>query len=385
MSRSPAVARTAQDPYGGFAVRVEFVGDAVVLEVRGEVDAFSAPELLALLMAVVDAGHKSVVVDLEEVSFLDAAGLGVIARSSGRLRAGSGALTLRSPSRMVHRLLTLTRLDEVVRVETGVTASSRLGPEERADHPIAVNTGTYQAQPHLRRVASIPADDEVVDGALRLVVALAQATVAGADGVSVSLRRHGLLATVACSDQTIAAMDADQYATGEGPCVDASVAGHWFHTESLDLETRWPAFIPRAQALGINAILSTPLLAADGPVGALNMYSRTAAAFTPEEQQLASMFASEASTILTDAGADVTDEQLATRFHDALRSREIIAQAQGVIMERDGVNEDDAYTALRTFSMRTNVPLRRWATEIVDATQTSLSGGLAESQRVADE
>ena len=36
--------------------------------------------------------------------------------------------------------------------------------------------------------------------------------VSGADGVSVSLLRNGVLSTVAASDQTIMAMDADQYA-----------------------------------------------------------------------------------------------------------------------------------------------------------------------------
>ena len=386
MSRSPAVARTADDPYGGFAVSVEFVGGAVVLVVRGEVDTFSAAELHALLTAMVDSGHRTIVVDLAAVSFLDAAGLGVFARGAARLRAGSGTLTLRSPSQMVLRLLSLTRLDEVVRVEGGETRSSRLGPEERTGRQeVAANMGTYVSVGRLRRFAAIPADDDVVDGSLRLVVALARATVAGADGVSVSLRRHGRLATVASSDQTIAAMDADQYATGEGPCVDASVAGHWFHSEALDGETRWPAFIPRAQSLGINSILSTPLFATGGPVGALNMYSRTAAAFTPEEQQLASVFASEASRILTTAGVDVSEEQLAQRFHEALRGREIIAQAQGVIMERDGVSEDDAYTALRTSSMRTNIPLKTCAAEIVAATRAPSSGSSSQSRPVARE
>ena len=133
------------------------------------------------------------------------------------------------------------------------------------------------------------------------MVALARATVGGADGVSVSLRRHGHLATVAASDQTISDMDASQYATGEGPCVDASVKGRWFHAESLDTETRWPAFTPRAQALGINAILSSPLLVEDRPVGALNIYSRTAMAFAPKDQELASVFAAEASLVLTSA------------------------------------------------------------------------------------
>ena len=74
----------------------------------------------------------------------------------------------------------------------------------------------------------------------------ARTSVNGADGVSVSLLRHGELMTVAASDETIMEMDTEQYATGEGPCVDASLRGRWFHAESLDIETRWPSFTPRA-------------------------------------------------------------------------------------------------------------------------------------------
>jgi GAF domain-containing protein len=106
---------------------------------------------------------------------------------------------------------------------------------------------------------------------------------------------------VAASDATVSAMDSDQYATGEGPCVDASVSGHWFHAESLDRERRWPAFTPKARQLGINAILSTPLLAGDQPVGALNIYSRTEGAFTTEDQELAAVFATETSAFLSGA------------------------------------------------------------------------------------
>jgi hypothetical protein len=241
---------------------------------------------------------------------------------------------------------------------------ARLGPEQSTSTP-GIPVG-IPAQAHdLRRVSAVPADEDVVDGALRLVVALARVTVGGADGVSVSLRRHGHLATVAASDQTISDMDADQYATGEGPCVDASVKGHWFHVESLDNELRWPAFTPRARKLGINAILSTPLLARDQPVGALNIYSRTQAAFRPKDQELASVFATEASTILTDAGAGVSDEELAARFQQALRTREVIALAQGVVMEREGVGRDDAYTILRRASQRTDQSLRDRAEDVV--------------------
>jgi hypothetical protein len=221
----------------------------------------------------------------------------------------------------------------------------------------------------LDRVTAMPVDDDLVDGVLRLVVALARTTVAAADGVSVSLRRHGRLSTVAATDHTIMEMDTHQYATGEGPCIDASEKGRWFHAESLVSESRWPAFTPRARALGINAILSTPLRAWRQPVGALNIYSRTPSAFAADDQKLASVFAAETSVILTDAEVDVTEDERSARYHRALVIRQSIAQAQGVIMEREGITEEDAYTVLRIYSQRSGRSLISRAREITASTQ----------------
>ncbi len=175
---------------------------------------------------------------------------------------------------------------------------------------------------------------------------------------------------MAATDQTILDMDAGQYDTGEGPCVDASVEGHWFHAESLDTETRWPDFVPKAQALGINSILSSPLMAYDMPVGALNIYSRAVAGFAPKDQELASVFAAEASIILSRAGLDVTEVQLATRLGEVLRTREIISQAQGVLMERYGLSADKAYTALQRLSVAHKQPFRERANDVVISSQS---------------
>lgn len=364
---------TPADPLAGFAATLTFSGHRAVLGVLGEVDLASAPELAAVMHAVIDRGHTDVVVDLAGTDFMGAAGLGVIATTGGRLRSFGGGLTIRSRSAMVARMLDLTGLTELVTLEAVGPVDPidpPLGPEQTAAVPGSpVVIDSIGAGEQWRRMSALPADVDVVDGALRLVVALARATVSGADGVSLSLRRHGHLATVAASDQTISDMDADQYATGEGPCVDASVEGRWFHVESLDQETRWPSFTPRALELGISSILSSPLLAADRPVGALNMYSRTAVAFGSKEQELASIFATEASLILMHAGVDVSDEQCSGRLTDALRSRQVIAQAQGVVMERDGISEEEAYTLLRDFSRRSNRPLRDWAADLVGSTR----------------
>jgi anti-anti-sigma factor len=347
----------------GFGVSVAFVGDRAVLGIRGEVDILTAPDLGALVDAVIDQGHRFVVLDLAALDFMDASGLRVIARAARRLNPAAGELAIRSPSRMVRRILDLTGLTAVVRLEHPEPAPGRLGREQAVE--AATTTAPDGLAHRLGTVTALPADNDVIAGALRMVVALARATVGGADGVSVSLRRHGRLATVAASDQTISDMDVGQYATGQGPCVDASVQGRWFHVESLDTETRWPAFTPRAQALGIHAILSSPLLARDQPVGALNIYSRTPAAFTPTDQKLASVFATEVSTILTDAGMDLAGDQLAGRVNEALLTRQVIAQAQGVIMQRDGVDEDAAYTALRRMSLVSGMTLREEADYIL--------------------
>lgn len=355
----------------GFVVSVDFAEHDVVLAVRGEVDILTAPDLGAIMDAVLGQGHQSVVLDLGELEFIDASGLRIIARGARVLRPSGGVLTIRSPSSMVRRLLDLVGLTRAVRLEPPeAEGAGRL----RAERPVALSgvsatAGSDVSVRALTSEMSFPADRDVVDGALRLVVALARATVGGADGVSVSLRRHGRLATAAASDQTISDMDADQYDTGEGPCVDASVAGRWFHASSLATETRWPAFTPRARALGINAILSSPLLTGDGPVGALNIYSRTAAAFTPADQSLASVFAAEASAILAGVALSDTDSQPDRRLVEALQSRQMIALAQGMIMERDDVSADAAYSVLQRSARGRGISLQDRAAQIAGLAQ----------------
>lgn len=221
----------------------------------------------------------------------------------------------------------------------------------------------------LARVGSISASNEVIDAALRLVVKLAEATVPGANGVSVSLERHGKLRTVAASNATVLEMDRHQYESGEGPCVAAAAEGHAFHIESLAEEARWPTFVPEAIQQGIKSILSTPLIPGDRPVGALNIYSDAERAFGTSQQELAQLFATQAAGILADAGAGVADDERAALLADSLCSREVIAVAQGVLMERTGVTQDDAAGVLRQESRAAGVTVRQHASTVVRSTQ----------------
>ena len=229
----------------------------------------------------------------------------------------------------------------------------------------------------LLELAAFPANAEVVDAALRLVVALAHATVSGADGVSVMLSRAGSLSTVSASDETISGMDADQYATGQGPCVSAATDGQRIYVESLDTEARWPEFIPRAKQRGINSILSMPLLTRGRPLGALNIYSNRAGAFSDPEQALATLCAQQASDLLASAAVDISAEDLGARLRDALEVRQTITLAMGIVMNREGVSAGDAHALLLHSSHQSAIPLRQQAQAIVALTQRGSPPGAA--------
>jgi len=355
-------------PGGRLTLVVAFLPARVVVAVRGELDSLTAPELGAVLNGLADRGHRSVVLDLAQCDFVDPAGLRVIAESIAHLALSGRTLELRSPSGVVRRLLDLVGSAGLALLD-GPEADRAAGLDLQRSVDVGRLAAAATRLGPVTAVAGAPLpgsiDGEAVDASLRLVVALARALVGGADGASVSLRRHDRLATVAASDETVLAMDADQYATGQGPCVDASTLGRRFHTDSLNDETRWPAFAPKAQALGINAIVSSPLVVRDQPVGALNIYSRTADAFTSQDQDLASLFAAEASTVLSGVELSVGSASRSVWFAEALEGRQVIALAQGVLMERDSIDETEAYRALRRFSTQTSRPLRERAEDIL--------------------
>jgi anti-anti-sigma regulatory factor len=358
-----------------FEVTTSFEGSRAVLALHGRVESLAAFDLWAALKAAVDLHRGGVVLDLSELDFIGAAGLVALANAEKSFAEAGVELTVRTPSRLVEQLLCGMERNEVARLDRALGRLGHVGRDPaRGSSRSSNEANSRTSYEGLRRVTAVPTDADVVDGALRLVVELAQISVSGADGVSVSLLRHGELLTVAATDETIMQMDTDQYATGEGPCVDASHRGRWFQTESLEIETRWPSFTPRARALGIKAILSSPLTALEEPVGSLNIYSRTASAFDQEDQQTAAVFARKASVILSDARAGATDAQLAHRFQEALHSREIIATAKGIVMERENLNEDDAFTNLLRQSIRNGVSLLNRAESFARSTGQSAIG-----------
>ncbi len=104
-----------------FGVATAVSAGGCIVTVRGDVDATTAPDLRACLLAALDRpGVSDVEVDLSDVTFLDSAGLTVLVVA--HQAAGRAGRTVRircGTSRAVTRPLALTGLTTVLAVVDG--------------------------------------------------------------------------------------------------------------------------------------------------------------------------------------------------------------------------------------------------------------------------
>jgi GAF domain-containing protein len=146
--------------------------------------------------------------------------------------------------------------------------------------------------------------------------------------------------------------------------------GHLVRIEDTADAAQWPKFEGQAATQGIRSCLALPLIADGKPVGALNLYARTAAAFGTAETRRAENFAENASGALALALRLASYAALTDQMRSSLASRAVIDQAIGVIMAQERCTQARAFAMLRTASQNGNVKLRDIATAIV----TSVSG-----------
>ncbi|HEX2046657.1 MAG TPA: GAF and ANTAR domain-containing protein [Acidimicrobiales bacterium] len=206
---------------------------------------------------------------------------------------------------------------------------------------------------------------EDVQQTLQKIVDLAVETLDGCDCAGITFLKGRQFSTPAASSDVPRKVDAIQYETGEGPCLDAIREHDVFRTGDLEHERRWPKFSPRArEETGVTSMVCFRLFVDGDTLGALNLYSKARDAFDDEAVAVGSVFAAHAAVALSSA---LHDEQM----EEALQSRDVIGQAKGIIMAREGVDADEAFDMLRRASQRVNVKLRDIARQIAESAAKS--------------
>lgn len=217
----------------------------------------------------------------------------------------------------------------------------------------------------LQRLSSLPDADDVIERTLATVVDLSVATVPGCVSAGVTLRVAGKDTTAAASDDYALDIDEIQYDENEGPCVAAIEDGEVKAIAAVAEESRWPNFCRRAAEKGFRSSLSIPLNA-DGTSGALNLYSQTNHSFDEASRAVAEVFAKQAAVALRNAKTYDAARRQAEQLNEALRSRDLIGQAKGILMEREDITDDEAFARLKALSQNSNVKLRDVAQRVVD-------------------
>ena len=193
-------------------------------------------------------------------------------------------------------------------------------------------------------------------------------TVEGCDHAVVTLVKDHGFDSRASSDPIGPAVDAIQFEVDEGPCLQAIREHATLQVDDLATETRWPNFSRRAsETTGVRSMLAFRLFLSSDTFGSLNLYSKRPGAFTDDSVAVGTIFATHAAVALQ---AAQTKEHLA-QLRALVETRELIAQAKGILMSRRGISSEVALDMLCRRANRLRMELRELARRVVEGEGTN--------------
>lgn len=225
----------------------------------------------------------------------------------------------------------------------------------------------------LERLLDVLSDEEGLHQVLDRLAHTAEWVIAGADAVSVSVATNGgqTLRTEASTSPEVVAIDADQSAAGDGPCLQAVRTREPVRVSLEQARQRWPAFAHAAQHAGVHAYLAAPLILPgerdQEVIGALNVYSYTADAFDPIDAALLRLLTSAVTAAVRNASRYLHSRDLTQQLKKALTSRAEIDQAKGALMAIHGIDADEAFDMLVADSQQQNVKIAALAPRFLNS------------------
>lgn len=206
-------------------------------------------------------------------------------------------------------------------------------------------------------------DEPDAQQTMEKVVEIARELVPDAEQAAISLiHRDNRIDTPAASSDVVVRVDELQYETDEGPCLDAIRVQETVRSDDIGTDDRWPSWGPRAaEETGVRSMMCFRLFTLEDTVGGLNLYSGTVGAFDETDFENGQVLAAHSAVAVARA-------QQVANLKVAMDTRTVIGQAQGILMERYGVDAERAFQVLRRVS--SHVKLRDVALELVTTRRT---------------
>jgi len=219
----------------------------------------------------------------------------------------------------------------------------------------------------LAQMAGMVLSRETVDTAVALVTTLAEATIAGTTGAGVTIADEHGKRSKAASNELVEQADALQYEFDEGPCLTAWRTRQLVRIDDTATDSRWPSWNRAAARLGVRAVLSVALAVDDESIGAIKVYSDQPANYGEHDERVMSLFAEQAAILLANTQSLQQARRLSRQLTDALRGRDAIVRATGVLLARGAADEDAAFNALSDAARRLGQTVHEVARELLAA------------------
>jgi len=168
--------------------------------------------------------------------------------------------------------------------------------------------------------------------------------------------------TVALSDPVVVKIDAVQYETGQGPCIDAIAEHETFRTGRLSAETgRWPAFAAAATDMGVESRCWRGGCSPPAPPSARS----TSTPRSPTRSTRTPWCWGE---LLAVPAVALAGARRQATLRAALATRDLIATAKGILVERHHVDSHTTFQMLVKASQDTNMKLYDVAAWVIGET-----------------
>ncbi|MDH6219477.1 GAF and ANTAR domain-containing protein [Streptomyces pseudovenezuelae] len=182
--------------------------------------------------------------------------------------------------------------------------------------------------------------------------------------------RDGALHVMAASDEQARLLELFQLQNDEGPCLECFHTGAPVLVPDLSAETlQWPRFAVAAQRSGFTAVQALPMRLRDEVVGALNLFHAEPGPIEPAGTLIAQALADVATISLLQQRSTRRSTVLNEQLQAALNSRVLIEQAKGKLAERQGIDMEQAFTALRGYARSHNLRLSDLARAFIDGSE----------------
>ncbi len=84
-----------------------------IIKLEGEVDIYTCPQLKETIIRLIDEGNYHIIIDMQNVPYIDSAGLGVLVGARRRVGEHDGSIAMVNPNPSVHKVLEITRLTKI--------------------------------------------------------------------------------------------------------------------------------------------------------------------------------------------------------------------------------------------------------------------------------